>query len=194
RVLIQGFGVVGSSVAQHLSSAGAHVIGVSDRAKAVYDADGLSHEGLLAATDDSGLLQAARLRCTVGARDELLAREADVLVLAAGSSLVDVEVAGRVHARLVVEAANSAITDPARATLHRRGIRVVPDVVANSASAALVGHQIASANSRPPAALWAEIERSIRSSTDEVEEVSRRLDIDSKTAFRRVFDRAALPR
>jgi glutamate dehydrogenase (NAD(P)+) len=197
RVLIQGFGVVGSAVAQHLSGAGARVIGVSDRAKAVYGGDGLSLDGLIAATDESGLVQEARLRCTVGARDELLTHEADVLVLAAGSYVVDVDVdvdvAWRIRSPLVVEAANAAITDPARATLHRRGVRVVPDVVANSASAALVAHQIASGNTRSPAELWALIERSIRSSTDEVERVSRRFDIDSKTAFRRAFDRAAQP-
>lgn len=188
RVLIQGFGVVGSAVAQHLSGAGARVIGVSDRAKAVHAEDGLSHDGLIAATDDSGLLQQSRLRCAVGARDELLSREADVLVLAAGSSVVDADVAGRIRAPLIVEAANSAITEPARATLHRRGIRVVPDVVANSASAALVAHQIASANTRSPAPLWKEIEHCIRSSTDEVERVSKQFDLDSKAAFRQMFD------
>jgi glutamate dehydrogenase (NAD(P)+) len=193
RVLIQGFGVVGSAVARYLSGAGAHVIGVSDRAKAVYGGEGLSLDGLIAATDESGLVREARLRCTVGARDELLVREADVLVLAAGSYVVDVDVARRIHSPLVVEAANAAITDPAREALHRRGVRVVPDVVANSASAALVGHQIVAGNTRSPAELWALIERSIRSSTDEVERVSRRFDIDSKTAFRRAFDRAAQP-
>lgn len=193
RVLIQGFGVVGSAVARYLSGAGARVVGVSDRAKAVYSGDGLSLDGLIAATDESGLVQEARLRCTVGARDELLAREADVLVLAAGSYVVDVDVAWRIRSPLVVEAANAAITDPARATLHRRGVRVVPDVVANSASAALVAHQIASGNTCSPAELWALIERSIRSSTDEVERVSRRFDIDSKTAFRRAFGGAEQP-
>jgi glutamate dehydrogenase (NAD(P)+) len=193
RVLIQGFGVVGSAVARYLSGAGARVIGVSDRAKAVYGSCGLSFDGLVAATDETGLVKDVRLRCTVGARDELLAREADVLVLAAGSYVVDVDIAWRIRSPLVVEAANAAITDAARATLHRRGVRVVPDVVANSASAALVAHQIASANTRSPAELWALIERSIRSSTDEVERVSRRFDIDSKMAFRRAFDRTAQP-
>jgi glutamate dehydrogenase (NAD(P)+) len=193
RVLIQGFGVVGSAVARYLSGAGARVIGVSDRTKAVYDGEGLGLDGLIAATDESGLVQEARLPCTVGARDELLAREADALVLAAGSHVVDVEVASRIRSPLVVEAANAAITDPARATLHRRGVRVVPDVVANSASAALVAHQLASGNTRPPVELWGLIEHSIRSSTDEVERVSQRFDIDSKAAFRRAFDRVAEP-
>jgi glutamate dehydrogenase (NAD(P)+) len=194
RVLIQGFGVVGSAVARYLSGAGARVIGVSDRAKAVHAGAGLSLEGLIAAADESGLVNEARLRCTIGMRDELLAHEADVLVLAAGSYVLDVDVAWRVRSPLIVEAANAAITDSARVTLHRRGIRVIPDVVANSASAALAAHQIASGNTRSPAELWASIERSIRNSTDEVERISQRLDIDSKAAFRRVFDRAARPR
>jgi glutamate dehydrogenase (NAD(P)+) len=188
RVLVQGFGVVGSAVARYLSGAGACVVGVSDRAKAVHRDDGLDPEGLAAATDESGLVQEARLRCTVGERDELLTRESDVLVLAAGSYVVDEAIASHVQAPLVVEAGNAAVTDSGRTTLHRRGVRLIPDVVANSASAALVAHQIASGNTRAPAELWASIEDSIRSSTEEVERVSRRFQIDSKAAFRRAFD------
>lgn len=187
RVLVQGFGVVGSAVARYLSGAGARVIGVSDRAKAVYRDDGLHLEGLTA-SDESGLVQEARLRCTVGERDELLARDSDVLVLAAGSYVVDDAIASHIQAPLVIEAANAAVTDSGRTTLHRRGVRLIPDVVANSASAALVAHQIASRNTYPPAELWALIEDSIRSSTDEVERISQRFQIDSKAAFRHAFD------
>jgi glutamate dehydrogenase (NAD(P)+) len=191
RVLIQGFGVVGSAVARYLSGAGARVIGVSDHEKAVFRDDALSLDELIPATDGSGLVRDARLRCTIGARDDLLAHDADVLVLAAGSYVIDVDIAWQIRTPLVIEAANAAITDPGRATLHCRGVRVVPDVVANSAGAALVAHQIASGNTRPPAELWASIEHSIRSSTNEIERVSRRFDIDSKAAFRRAFDHAA---
>jgi glutamate dehydrogenase (NAD(P)+) len=188
RVLIQGFGVVGSAVARHLSSAGSRVIGVRDRCKAVYNDEELRLDELIAATNESGLVQEARLRCEVGARDELLEHQADVLVLAAGSYVVDDDLAQRIRSPLVVEAANAALTESARARLHRRGVRVIPDVVANSASAALVGHQIAAGNTRSPTELWGLIEQSIRSNTDGVERLSRRYDIDSKAAFRRAFD------
>lgn len=189
RVLIQGFGAVGSGVAWHLRRAGAAIVGVSDRSKAVLDPDGLDLDALMAAKDDDGVLAEARLpaSCARAARDELLAQRADVLVLAAGSYVIDGEIAARIQASVVVEGANLAVMPPARTALHARSVRVVPDVVASSSSAALVGHQIASGNTLSPGALWAEIEANIKRNTDAVERVSKQLDIDSKTAFRRVM-------
>jgi glutamate dehydrogenase (NAD(P)+) len=186
RVLVQGFGVVGAGAAWHLERAGARIVGVSDARKAVLAPDGIGLELLLAARDENGLLAGSKLPCSsqLAARDELLAQPADVLVLAAGSYLVGGDVAADVRASLVVEAANLALRPDAARTLHARAVRVVPDVVANSASAALVGRQMASGNTLPPQALWAEIEASIKRNTEAVERVSRRHGIDSKSAFR----------
>jgi glutamate dehydrogenase (NAD(P)+) len=194
RVLIQGFGVVGSGVAWHLDRAGARIVGVSDRDKAVLAPAGVEVAALIAAKDADGLVAADRLpaACDLGARDDLLAQAADVLVLAAGSYVVDHDLAVLVQAPLVVEGANLALLPAARGVLHAKAVRVVPDVVANSASAALVGHQIASGNTLSPPALWADIEGNIRRCTDAVEKVSKDLDIDSKSAFRHLVGAEAL--
>lgn len=190
RVLIQGFGVVGSGVAWHLERAGARIVGVSDGDKALLNPDGLELDTLMAAKNSDGLLDADKLprSCVRTARDELLTQSADVLVLAAGSYVVDGEIAALIRAPLVVEAANLALLPGARTALHSRSVRVVPDVVANSASAALVGHQIASGNTLAPRVLWAEIEANIKRSTEAVERASKQLDIDSKSAFRSVME------
>jgi glutamate dehydrogenase (NAD(P)+) len=188
RVLIQGFGVVGSGVAWHLDRAGARIVGVSDRDKSILAPDGIEVAAVIAAKDEDGLVTADKLpgSCALGARDELLGQVADVLVLAAGSYVVDHDLAALVQASLVVEAANLALMPAARSALHAKSVRVVPDVVANSASAALVGHQIASGNTLSPPALWADIESNIKRCTEAVERVSKELGIDSKSAFRRV--------
>ena len=190
RVLVQGFGVVGSGVAWHLARAGASVVGVSDREKAVVHSRGLDVAGLLAAKRDDGIVAPARLgkRCVVTGREDLLAASADVLVLAAGSYLVDGDLAARIRTPVVFEAANLALTPAARRVLHEHGARVVPDVVANSASAALVAHQIASGNTLLPRLLWAQIETNIKRGTEEVDRVSKELGIDSKAAFRHVVE------
>lgn len=189
RVLIQGFGVVGSGVAWHLERAGARVVGVSDRDQAFVIPDGFEMEVLLAAKNGDGLVARDKLprTCTVIARDELLTRRADVLVLAAGSYVVDGQTAERICAPAIVEGANLALTPDARAVLHARSVRVVPDVVANSASAALVGHQIASGNTLSPRALWADIEANIKRDTEAVEQAAKQLGVDSKRAFRHVM-------
>jgi len=188
RVLIQGFGVVGCGVAWHLDRAGAKIVGVSDAEKAILRPGGLDFEALRAAKGDDGLLASERLPDTwlPSARDDVLAERADVLVLAAGSYLVNGEIASRVSTPLVVEAANLALTPTATDLLHARGVRVVPDVVANSSSAALVAHQIAAGNQRDPTQLWEEIESNIKRNTEAIFRMSRGLDITPKAAFRRI--------
>lgn len=190
RVLIQGFGVVGSGAAWHLYRSGAKIVGVSDHLKAVLNPDGLEVDTLMQAKDESGILieQQLPVRCVVADRDELLVQSADVLILAAGSYLVDGNNAPLIRAPLVVEAANVAIRAEARKALHQRGVRVVPDVVANSSSAAMVGHQIASGNTIRPQALWAGIKASITRNTDAVHRLSQEWDLDSRSAFRRMAE------
>ncbi len=185
RVLIQGFGVVGSGVAWHLVRAGAHLVGVSDHEKAILGLESTDLEVLMAARTASGVLVAEHLptSCKVVARDKLLEQPSDVLVLAASSNVVDSYLASRIQAPLVIEGANLALQPEARSALWDMGTRVVPDVVANSASAALVGHQLASGNSLDPEALWDEIESNIRRSTDAADDASRKLGVDPKRAF-----------
>jgi glutamate dehydrogenase (NAD(P)+) len=190
RVLIQGFGVVGGGVAWHLDRAGAKIVGVSDGEKAILRPEGLDVELLMKAKGNDGLLAQERLPDTwlPSARDDLLAEQADVLVLAAGSYLVDGEIVSRLSTPLVIEAANLALTPTAIDALHARGVRVVPDVVANSSSAALVAHQIAAGNRRDPAQLWKEIENNIKRNTEAVFRMSGELGITPKAAFRRAVD------
>lgn len=190
RVLIQGFGVVGSGVAWHLHCHGARIVAVSDRDKAVVGADGMDLDALLAAKREDGLVAANKLpsSCIITARDQLLTQPADLLVLAAGSYVVGGNIAAQIRAPLVVEAANLALTPTARTVLHANAVRVVPDVVANSSSAAMVGHQIASGNTISPSALWADIESKIKRNTAAVHRLSERLDIDPKSAFRRAIE------
>ncbi|HEV3037450.1 MAG TPA: Glu/Leu/Phe/Val dehydrogenase dimerization domain-containing protein [Candidatus Angelobacter sp.] len=195
RVLIQGFGVVGAGVASHLNRAGAKIVGVSDFKKAVLARDGADLDTLIAAKNENGVLSEDRLPRSyiLASRDDLLIQPADVLVLAAGSYLVDGGLAARIQAPLVVEGANLALMPDARNILHGNGVRVVPDVVANSASAALVGHQIASGNTLSPEALWTDIEANIKRTTDEVEKASKRLNINSKGAFQHVMEKEGSP-
>jgi len=188
RVLIQGCGIVGLGAAWHLHQAGALVIGMNDREKAVLFPRGVAAEILMAAVSTNRTLVVDRLPadCSVIDRDKLLEQDADVVVLAAGSHVVDEGLAGKIRSRLVVEGANFALRPAARECLHARATRVVPDVIASSSSAALVGHQIAAHNALDPDQLWKEIQLNIEHNTDAVHAQSKDLNLNSRETFRRL--------
>ena len=190
RVLIQGFGAVGAGVAARLSRMGAVIVGVSDRQRGFYHADGLPCEALLRARTPDNELDRERCRFPheVIPRDELVSADADLLVLAAGSYLVDRIVAARIRCPLVIEGANIGLKECAQAELHRRGVTVVPDVIANSTSAALVGHQLASGNALTRRAVWTRIRSAVESAVHRTLGHAERAGIPSHQAFNELFE------
>ncbi|HWK27169.1 MAG TPA: Glu/Leu/Phe/Val dehydrogenase dimerization domain-containing protein [Solirubrobacter sp.] len=133
RVVVQGFGAVGSAASARLAELGARVVAVSSVDTVVYDADGLDVGRLVAARAELGEAALAEVaghrRLAPGAELEL---EADILVPAATQDVIDVRIARALGCRLVVEGANLPISPPAQEVLARRGITVVPDFIANA--------------------------------------------------------------
>jgi glutamate dehydrogenase (NAD(P)+) len=136
RVVIQGFGSMGGSAARYLARRGAVVIGIADVRGLVVNQDGLDVERLLATRDEFGMLDRAALADDDRElpRDEWVALECDVLVPAAVEDAINPANCERVRTRLVVEAANLPTAASADARLRSRGVTVVPDFVANSAT------------------------------------------------------------
>lgn len=134
RVALQGVGTMGGAAARYLARAGVRVVAVSDARGAIVNPDGLDVEALLAARDAFGVVDRETLRAgdTEAAGSEWLAVEADVLIPAAISYAITVDDVPRIRARYIVEAANMPVLPDAEALLAARGVRVLPDVLANS--------------------------------------------------------------
>jgi glutamate dehydrogenase (NAD(P)+) len=134
RVALQGVGTMGGAAARYLARAGVRVVAVSDAQGAILNPDGLDVERLLAARDAFGVIDRAALRAGDREADgsEWLATDADILIPAAISYAIRREDADRIRARYVVEAANMPVLADAEAALAARGVRVLPDVLANS--------------------------------------------------------------
>ncbi len=136
RVMVQGFGSMGGATARFLAEAGLRVVGVSDVRGVVVNPDGLDVENLLRHRDRFGGIDRDNLR----PGDELMPPEdwlsvpAEVLVPAAISYCVDSDNQAQISAQLIIEAANMPVTAEAEELLGKRGVRVVPDFVANSAT------------------------------------------------------------
>jgi glutamate dehydrogenase (NAD(P)+) len=131
RIAIQGFGNVGSNAAKLLHQAGARVVAVSDVSGAIYEPGGLDLPRLLAYHRETG-----QLRGFPGSQqldnDALLRLPVDVLMPAALEQQITRDNAEEIQAPIIVEGANGPTTPEADEILARRGVLLVPDILANA--------------------------------------------------------------
>jgi glutamate dehydrogenase (NAD(P)+) len=127
---VQGFGNAGMHVTRFLDQAGARVVAVSDSQGGVYDKKGLAVDAVIAAKQKKGSVTAARGEKI--SNEELLELPVDVLVPAALEGVITRRNASRIRAKIIAEAANGPTTPDADDILHRKGIVVIPDILANA--------------------------------------------------------------
>ena len=131
RIVIQGFGNVGTWTAELLQEYGCKVVGVSGVQGGVYNSNGLDIAALLEHQTQSGVVPGFAGGDNV-TNAELLELECDVLVPAAIGNVVTAENAPKLKTKLIVEAANHPLTPEADDILAERGIRVMPDILVNA--------------------------------------------------------------
>ncbi|KKT00836.1 MAG: Glutamate dehydrogenase [Candidatus Nomurabacteria bacterium GW2011_GWF2_43_8] len=131
KVVIQGFGNVGGNAARIFAKNGHTVIAVSDSKSAIVKEDGLDLKKVETHKKETG-----SLKDFPGAKnitnEELLELPSDLLVPAAFENVITEANANSIKAKAVLELANGPITPEADEILFKKGIRVIPDVLANS--------------------------------------------------------------
>jgi len=130
-IAIQGFGNVGSHAASILHEMGAKIVAVSDQFGGIYDPAGLNIPALIQHATASGAVNDFPGSKNIS-NAELLAIEADVLIPAALGGVLTAENANDVRAKIIIEAANNPTTSEADAIFEKKGIIVVPDILANA--------------------------------------------------------------
>ncbi|AEB94323.1 MAG: Glu/Leu/Phe/Val dehydrogenase [Metallosphaera sp.] len=145
RVIIQGFGNLGSYAMKFFEENGALVIGVSDSKGGVIDPNGLNYSKLEEVKKTTGSVVNYPSGKKVS-NDELIISECDILVPAALENVIHKFNAPKVKAKLIVEGANGPLTADADSILKERQIPVVPDILANSGG--VVGSYVEWANNR----------------------------------------------
>jgi glutamate dehydrogenase/leucine dehydrogenase len=130
-VVVQGFGNVGSHIADILSNHGHKVIAISDSKGGIFNVEGFDIKKLEEYKKVNGALKGYP-----GSKDitnaELLELQCDVLVPAAFENQITDANADKVKAKAVLELANGPVTPEADEILFKKGIPVIPDVLANS--------------------------------------------------------------
>jgi len=130
-IAIQGFGNVGTYAALALAERGCRIIAVSDSRGGKYDPRGLPIGALLEHKRRTGSVVGFKDGSDIGS-DQVLEVECDVLIPAALQNAITGGNANGVRAKIVVEGANGPTSPEADEVLRRKGVMVVPDILANS--------------------------------------------------------------
>jgi len=132
-VAIQGFGNVGQFAALFAHERGAKVVAVSDVSGGVTHRGGLDIPALVEFTRSRRLLAEYQANgVSPITNDALLTCEVDVLIPAALGGVLTRDTACEVRAKVIVEAANAPTFPEADEVLEKRGITIIPDILANA--------------------------------------------------------------
>jgi glutamate dehydrogenase/leucine dehydrogenase len=131
KIAIEGFGNVGTFAFRFLEEMGAKVVAVSDSRGAIYNPDGLEYQEILKIKQLSGTVTAHAKAAKLEGR-KIFELPVDILIPAALPDVIHAGNISDVQAKIIVEAANIPMRYEYEASLHERGVLVVPDVAANA--------------------------------------------------------------
>jgi len=131
KVVIQGFGNVGSYAAKFLDEYGCKIIAVSDVTGGLFDQDGLDISTLFEYNSRNktidGFEQGKKIT-----NEELLALECDFLIPAALGSAINESNVDSLNCKVIIEAANGPVTGDAANKLWNNNISIIPDILTNA--------------------------------------------------------------
>jgi glutamate dehydrogenase len=127
RVAVQGFGNVGFNFVEIASKSGYNIVAITDHAGGVKNEKGID------ISEGNNLQDYSGERIS---NDELLTMEVDVLVLAAIENVITKENVDKIKAKNIICIANGPVTRKAEKILFKRGVTVVPDILASSGGVA----------------------------------------------------------
>ena len=131
RVIIQGFGNVGSNAARLMKEHGYKIIGIAEKDGGLFNPNGIDIHQLLEFKYRNNTILGFR-GAEAMPSDELIISDCDVLIPAATENVITSRNADRVKARIVVEGANGPTTAVADEILADKRTFVVPDILANA--------------------------------------------------------------
>jgi len=130
--VIQGFGNVGSNAAKVFKENKIKVIGISDISTAIYNPDGIDIGNVEAYVKENKLLKGYNKAAHLSAKENIFEIETDILVPAALENQITKENVDNIKAKFIVEGANGPTTPKADKVLYKKGIFIIPDILANA--------------------------------------------------------------
>ena len=131
RVIVQGFGNVGSNAAQLMHQAGYKVIGIGEWDGGLYNANGIDIDKLVEHKQRNGSIHGfagAEKMATA----ELLISDCDILAPCAMENQITSKNVDKIKAKIIAEGANGPTTAPADQVLQEKGVFIIPDILCNA--------------------------------------------------------------
>jgi len=131
RVIVQGFGNVGSNAARLMASSGYKIIGLDEVGGGLYNKNGIDVEALWEYRQKNGTIQGfpGAEKYPAG---ELLVTDCEILIPAATENQITSRNVDRVKCKVLAEGANGPTTAAADEVLAEKGVFVIPDILANA--------------------------------------------------------------
>ncbi|WP_374077856.1 Glu/Leu/Phe/Val dehydrogenase [Bdellovibrio bacteriovorus] len=129
-IAIQGFGNVGSFAAKFAHERGARIVAVSDVSGGIFNGDGLDIPEVMEYVKAHKFLKGYP-KATPISNEDLLEVKCDALFPCALENQIDTHNAEKIQAKIIVEGANGPVTNAGTKILHKRGVFIAPDVIAN---------------------------------------------------------------
>jgi glutamate dehydrogenase (NAD(P)+) len=130
-VAIQGFGNAGSLAAKLFTEKKARVIAISDSRGGVFNSRGIDPLKAMRYKERSGTVVGMPGTSRIS-NDDLLTMKCDILIPAALENVITLNNADQIKAKIVAEAANGPTTPHADEVLARKGVALLPDILANA--------------------------------------------------------------
>jgi glutamate dehydrogenase (NAD(P)+) len=131
RIIIQGFGNVGSNAAELLAEVGCKIIGIAEYDGGLYNANGLDIQALIQHRERDGTIVGFEGAEAIDSA-ELLTMPCEILIPAATENVITSHNAAKISARIVCEGANGPTTAFADTILKEKGVFIIPDILANA--------------------------------------------------------------
>ena len=129
---VQGFGNVGYYTAYYAYKYGAKIVAFSNTDVAIYNENGIDMEAVIKDYEENGRIAENKGYGKDFTNEELLELEVDVLAPCALENQITSENADRIKAKVITEGANGPTTPEADEILYKKGIVVIPDILANA--------------------------------------------------------------
>jgi glutamate dehydrogenase (NAD(P)+) len=133
RVVVQGFGNVGSNAAKLMADAGYKIVGIAEYNGGLYNPHGIDIDALLEYRDRNANRGIVGFPGAEAANSkELLIADCEVLIPAATENVITSQTAAQVKARIICEGANGPTTAAADEILADKKVFIIPDILANA--------------------------------------------------------------